>query len=174
MADRSQWQAAPLGHPDLLAFVQDLYDRGITNRRAINTRLEQDRYPWSFGSEFTFRRWCDEHGADRATAGRLGQRNIPQRPIGLINGANERWSADGYDKLSDWGFCFYGWQDVYSGQIITMCLLPNNRCPQSAHWVFLQAVPTVGGKSSPPHCSLWYEADVSLATLSRLPLPDRD
>ncbi|ODO06021.1 hypothetical protein L198_01249 [Cryptococcus wingfieldii CBS 7118] len=143
MADRNRWQAAaPPPHPDLLAFVQNLYDQGMANWRAVNTRLEQDGSPWRFRSEYTFRRWCDEHGADRAAARRFGQRNIPQRPIGLFNGSNERWSGDGYDKLSDWGFCFYGWQDVFSGQIISMCLLPSNVHPQNTHWVFLQAVLT--------------------------------
>ncbi|TYJ54765.1 hypothetical protein B9479_004520 [Cryptococcus floricola] len=245
MADRKRWQAArehischpvplltsslppPIAppHPDLLAFVQDLYDQDITSWRAVNTRLEQDGFPWTFGSESTFRRWRDKHGVsrpgpdnlpplpdlpddaiadeilglgeefetsgsrdiqsalsregvvvgekrlrriikelypDRAAARTFGQRNIPRRPIALFNGSNEQWSGDGHDKLRDWGFCFYGWRDVYSGQIITMCVLPSNRHPQNTHWVFLQAVLTVGGKSFPPPCSLCHEADVSL------------
>ncbi|ODN96356.1 hypothetical protein L198_04070 [Cryptococcus wingfieldii CBS 7118] len=200
MADRSRYQEAPPPHPDLLAFVQDLYDQGITNWRDVNTRLEQDESPWTFGSKSTFRRWRDKHGVSRPgphylqplpypsdhaiaekivalgrgfqssgsrvikaalslegmvvgekrlrpiikelypdrAAGRIfGKRNIPRRPIGLFNGANEQWSGDGHDKLRDWGFCFYGWRDVYSGQIIIMSLLPSNRDPQNTLWADL-------------------------------------
>ena len=65
-------------------------------------------------------------------------------PIGI----NERWSADGHDKLYGIGFPVWAIVDDATGQWLDAWVVPSNRMGGVILYLFLCAVESVGGMSS--------------------------
>lgn len=56
------------------------------------------------------------------------------------DGPDHKWSVDGHDKLSRWGFQIYAAIDVYSRKYIFMYCGNANRSSIAVLWCYLQAV----------------------------------
>lgn len=68
----------------------------------------------------------------------------PKVPIGI----NERWSADGHDKLYGIGFPVWAIVDDATGRWLDAWVVPSNRMGGVVLYLFLCAVEDVGGMSS--------------------------
>lgn len=65
----------------------------------------------------------------------------PKVPLGI----NERWSADGHDKLNSIGFPVWAIVDDAVGLWIDCWVVPSNRLGNIFGFLFLDAVETAGG-----------------------------
>jgi len=65
----------------------------------------------------------------------------PKVPLGI----NERWSADGHDKLNSIGFPLWAIVDDATGLWIDTWVVPSNRFDNVIAYLFLDAVETAGG-----------------------------
>lgn len=67
----------------------------------------------------------------------------PKVPLGI----NERWSADGHDKLYGIGFPVWALVDDATGLWFDIYVVPSNRMGHTILYLFLCTVEAVGGKS---------------------------
>jgi len=74
----------------------------------------------------------------------------PKVPIGI----NERWSADGHDKLNGIGFPIWAIVDDATGRWLGIWVVPSNRLGNIIVFLYLEAVETAGGKYFPQFFSL--------------------
>lgn len=76
----------------------------------------------------------------------------PKVPIGI----NERWSADGHDKLNGIGFPIWAIVDDATGRWLGVWVVPSNRLGNIIAFLYLIAVETAGGKYL-LRCSFLYD-----------------
>ena len=67
----------------------------------------------------------------------------PKVPLGV----NERWSADGHDKLYGIGFPIWAIVDDATGRWLNVWVVPSNRMGRTIAYLFLCAVEDAGGES---------------------------
>ena len=67
----------------------------------------------------------------------------PKVPLGI----NERWSADGHDKLNGIGFPVWAIVDDAVGKWLGVWVVPSNRLGHIIAYLYLEAVEKVGGTS---------------------------
>lgn len=79
----------------------------------------------------------------------------PKVPIGI----NERWSADGHDKLYGIGFPVWAIVDEAVGEWLKCSVVPSNRMGHIVLYLFLCTIEDAGGKS------LYQNAKLTLAKL---------
>jgi hypothetical protein len=60
-------------------------------------------------------------------------------------GPNERWAADGHDKLRAFGFLFYAFLDDATGKFLDVFVLPDNRSADIVAYCYLDVVDRIGG-----------------------------
>ena len=77
----------------------------------------------------------DPVGHDFHTQGKLKQRGRF-----IVKGPNRVWSADGHDKLVDFGFQIYGLIDSYSRFVLNAFFGITNRCQVAVMKYFLFCV----------------------------------
>lgn len=65
----------------------------------------------------------------------------PKVPLGI----NERWSADGHDKLNGIGFPVWAIVDDAVGRWLGVWVVPSNRLGHIIAYLYLEAVENVGG-----------------------------
>jgi hypothetical protein len=66
---------------------------------------------------------------------------FPKCPIG----PNERWAADGHDKLIKIGFPIYAFVDDATGKILDVYVVPDNRNVNIVAYLYLDVVERQGG-----------------------------
>jgi hypothetical protein len=66
---------------------------------------------------------------------------FPKHPIG----PNERWAADGHDKLKSIGFHFYAFLDDATGKFLGLYVVPDNRIADVVVYCYLDLVEKIGG-----------------------------
>ena len=74
----------------------------------------------------------------------------PKVPLGI----NERWSADGHDKLYGIGFPIWAMVDDATGKWLDIFVVPSNRMGRTIAYLFLCVVEDVSGKSFDQLCEL--------------------
>jgi hypothetical protein len=67
----------------------------------------------------------------------------PKVPLGI----NERWSADGHDKLNGIGFPVWAIVDDAVGKWLGVWVVPSNRLGNIIAYLYLEAVESAGGTS---------------------------
>ncbi|KAF9523980.1 hypothetical protein CPB83DRAFT_877814 [Crepidotus variabilis] len=68
-----------------------------------------------------------------------GGRKTPRTTVTSI-GINERWAADGHDKLNKIGFPIYAVVDFATGKILGAWVVPNNRLGSTVAYLFLSLI----------------------------------
>jgi hypothetical protein len=86
----------------------------------------------------------DDDGFDKRDPTSKKIHREPKVPIGI----NERWSADGHDKLYGIGFAVWAIVDDATGRWLDAWVVPSNRMGGVIMYLFLCAVEDVGGTSS--------------------------
>jgi hypothetical protein len=86
----------------------------------------------------------DSDGFDKRDPSSKKIHREPKVPIGC----NERWSADGHDKLYGIGFPVWAIVDDATGLWLDAWVVPSNRMGSVVLYLFLCAVEDVGGMSS--------------------------
>ena len=72
----------------------------------------------------------------------------PKVPLGI----NERWSADGHDKIYGIGFPIWAIVDDGTGRWLDVWVVPSNHMGRTIAYLFLCAVEDAGGKSLLINC----------------------
>lgn len=81
------------------------------------------------------------------------------RSVLVSKGPNEEWSIDGHDKMTDLGMPIYGIVDKFSGKILSMEIVPNNRTPAIPAILFLRLCKIKKGNQ---HCYYILTAEIFL------------
>lgn len=85
---------------------------------------------------------CDYGGFDMRQPTAKKIQRFPKVPLGI----NERWSADGHDKLNRIGFQIWAIVDDGSGKLLNAWLVPSNRHAETIGYLLLCQVEASGGK----------------------------
>lgn len=64
----------------------------------------------------------------------------------ISNGPDAEWFVDGHDKMTDLGFPIHGITNKFSGKILSMSILSNNRNANVADKLFLDLCKKLTGK----------------------------
>ena len=76
----------------------------------------------------------------------------PKVPLGI----NERWSADGHDKLYGIGFAIWAIVDDGTGRWLDVWVVPSNRMGRTIAYLFLCTVEDAGGESLLINCKNYF------------------
>lgn len=71
------------------------------------------------------------------------------RSAKYYTGINERWCADGHDKVKilGSGYPIYGFVDDATSKFLAIYIVPDNRTSDTAAYCFLDLVEKIGGES---------------------------
>jgi hypothetical protein len=73
-----------------------------------------------------------------------GARDRPRVPLTAL-GPHQQWSIDGHDKLTGLGLPIYGIRDKWSGYVLSLKIVPNNRMMDTVALLFIDTVKDFGG-----------------------------
>ena len=108
--------------------------------RAMWKRLNDDhRIPVSRETVRRLLRTLDPDGVDERSRNRLRRRTY------RVQGPNQIWHIDGYDKLKPFGFCIHGCIDGYSRRIIWLEVGSTNNDPAVVARYYLNSVRQIAG-----------------------------